>query len=472
MKPFLATYLLLLPNLLWAKCDTLMLSLSDALHIAHQHNLSLAMANHTVESASTQKAEIEAIWFPTINLAGEYSHSLSEIAVESSIGQIEGQIADDIKDIATASPLLGQIIGSLESSTFRLPLIPRNTAMIGLDIGWTIFSGGRRIEASRIADALIELAQNQLSATREMVSAGVIEAYFTVALAESVVKVRRQANNNLQRHLHQAKLMEQEGMITPTERMVAEVKSQQSATLLCESIANLASANNDLRLILGYADGQQTTPTTSLFPIDDLPPNSHYQTFIQSAPTIMIIRNQEQILSSRFAMERSRYLPSIALLGHQQLWSSGLDNNIVPRTLVGIGLSWTLFDGFARQSAIRRTKSEQKTLDASRQLATNRLSVAITKLHRLIGSQMEQYHSQLSAQRLAEKLAQSTHKAFSEGMATSMEVVDAEQISTEAQLATLITLYTIDTSIATLLSLCGQIESYLSYLPTPATNTQ
>lgn len=470
MKPILAIFLALFPTLLWARCDTISLSLGEALHIAHQHNHSLAIANLAVEGASAQRAEIESFWFPTINLSGEYIHSLSEIAVESTLGQIEGQIADDIKLIAATNPALGQIVSALEGSTFRLPLMPRNMAMVGLDIGWTVFSGGRRIEASRIADALVELAQNQLATTKEAVSAGVIEAYFTVALAESVVAVRRQASNTLQRHLHQAKLLEQEGMITPTERMIAEVKVQQAATLLSESIANLASANNDLQLILGYDNEQTTTPSTPLFAIENLPSDSYFQAFIQSTPSIATIDNQEEILTGHLAMERSRYLPSVALLGHQQLWSSGLDKNLIPRTFVGVGLSWTLFDGLARESSIRRTKSELRTLNTSRQLATSKLSVAITKLHRLLASQMEQYQSRLSAERLAERLAQSTRKAFGEGMATSMEVVDAEQLHTEAQLATLLTLYTIDTSVATLLSLCGQIEAYLTFVPTTQTS--
>ena len=122
MKPILAIFLALLPTLLWARCDTISLSLGEALHIAQQHNHSLAIANLAVEGASAQRAEIESFWFPTINLSGEYIHSLSEIAVESTLGQIEGQITDDIKLIAATNPALGQIVSALEGSTFRLPL--------------------------------------------------------------------------------------------------------------------------------------------------------------------------------------------------------------------------------------------------------------------------------------------------------------------------------------------------------------
>ena len=54
-------------------------------------------------------------------------------------------------------------------------------------------------------------------------------------------------------------------------------------------------------------------------------------------------------------------------------------------------------------------------------------------------------------------------RAFAEGMATATDVVDATQRLSEVQLAQIETLYTIDTSLATLLTLVGRADSLTTY---------
>ena len=56
-------------------------------------------------------------------------------------------------------------------------------------------------------------------------------------------------------------------------------------------------------------------------------------------------------------------------------------------------------------------------------------------------------------------------RAFAEGMATSTEVVDAVQMLSEAHLSMLATLYTIDTSLASLLMITGSTQNILDYFP-------
>ena len=72
---------------------------------------------------------------------------------------------------------------------------------------------------------------------------------------------------------------------------------------------------------------------------------------------------------------------------------------------------------------------------------------------------------------MASELVRTRRKAFTEGVATSTEVVDAEVVLSEARLGKAATLYAIDTALATLLMLCGQ-DDYTNYINNQAYEEQ
>ena len=184
---------------------------------------------------------------------------------------------------------------------------------------------------------------------------------------------------------------------------------------------------------------------------------------IPTTPAINALRSGRDIASLTLNAERSRYLPTIALIGHQQLWSSGLDKNIFPRTIIGVGLEWTLFDGLAREGAIARSKSVLRSLQTTLQQSDLELHTAIDKYYSVLTTSLEEYRAQQTTLALAEELHRAQLRAFAEGMATSADVVAATQQLDEVRLAQLATLYTIDSSLATLLMLVGKADSLTTH---------
>ena len=55
-------------------------------------------------------------------------------------------------------------------------------------------------------------------------------------------------------------------------------------------------------------------------------------------------------------------MPNIALFGKQTLYSHGIQSNLLPRTMIGIGFTWNLFDGLDREKKIRQSKLTEQTL--------------------------------------------------------------------------------------------------------------
>ena len=440
------------------------LSLGETIWLAGQENLSLAIAREEVESARAEGQQLNALWYPVVAITGEYSHTLTEIAAVSTIGEIGSELLGNVGALVSDIPALGELEEEIADTQIRLPLVPRNTAEVGAEMSWVVFSGGRRVAATRIARQVESLAGERLTATANAVIAEVVTAYFGVELALEAVEVRRNSAILFGEHLRQAQRLEAEGMINRAERLTAEVAHKQSLTLLSSSESDLRVAQKALATLLG-ADSLSITPTTPLCLPPSLPSREELFAKLESSPSLVALANIQDITTQRLTMERSRYLPAIALLGHQQIWSSGLDKNLFPRTFVGVGMSWTLFDGLSREGAIAKTKSTLRTVQATHEKTLRDLQTAVDKYYSIITTLLHEHSAQQTTLSLAEELLRMRQRAFAEGMATSTEVVDAVQMLSEAHLSLLATLYTIDTSLSSLLMITGSAQSIMDYFP-------
>ena len=454
--------MLILPLFAFGQTSPLLLSLEEALRIAQEDNPSLNIARQRVESAKADSRMLNAMWYPTAVVTGEYTHSTTPIEAVTTLGEIGGEILGNLGAVAGNNPLLAGILDGVTDTPIRLPLVPRNTAEVGAEVAWTVFSGGRRVVATRIAKQMVELANDGALLTANSTAASVVAAYMGVELATRLVEVREQALSVSGEHLREARRLEAEGMIPHAERVAAEVAHRQSGVLLASVQGDLEVARCALATLLAI-DSLTIIPTTPLCLPSNIPTKEELVGQLEGAPTLTSLRGMTTVASLKLQAERSRYLPSIALIGHQQLWSSGLDKNLFPRTFVGVGLSWTLFDGLAREGAIASSKSAMRSSQLAQEKTQSELRTAIEKYYSIMTTSLGEYKAQRATVELAEELLRMRHKAFVEGMATSAEVIDASHTLSEAKLATLASLYSINTSLATLLMLTGRIDRFFDF---------
>ena len=75
------------------------LSLWDAIVAAESGNRSIAVAECAVEVAKAERGVVESVWYPTVMLAGEYSHTTSAIGLSSTLGQMSEGLAGNLEAI-------------------------------------------------------------------------------------------------------------------------------------------------------------------------------------------------------------------------------------------------------------------------------------------------------------------------------------------------------------------------------------
>lgn len=62
-------------------------------------------------------------------------------------------------NIVPDDQFISSILDQIGSHTLAFPLAPRNLTSVGLTAEWVVFSGGKRIRASKIGNTMIDIAR-------------------------------------------------------------------------------------------------------------------------------------------------------------------------------------------------------------------------------------------------------------------------------------------------------------------------
>ena len=444
-----------------ATAQILSLSFDDALRQMQQGNRSLKIADKGIETARTERDKLNALWYPSLQGAGTFVHLSEKIEVKQPLSQFTDPAKDFVHNLVPDDQFISSILDQIGSHTLAFPLAPRNLTTVGLTAEWIVFSGGKRIRAGKIGNAMIDIAREnreQTDATQRVLLA---ESYFGLRLAQEVVRVRQDTYNSLKRHYENALKLEAAGMIDKAGRLFAQVNMDEAQRSLEASQKEAAVLQNALRTLLNIRDTCSIQPVSPLFINAVLPAKEEFlQTMQTENYTVNQLQLQSHIAKQQLRIEQSGYLPDIAVFGKQTLYAHGIQSNLIPRTMIGVGFTWNLFDGLAREKRIRQSKIAQQTLAIGQEKAKDDLSVGIDKLYTQMQKSQDNVRALNTTIELSEELVRIRKKSFTEGMATSTEVIDAETMLATVRVARLAAYYEYDVALMNLLALCGIPEQF------------
>ena len=443
-----------------ATAQILSLSFDDALRQMQQGNRSLKIADKGIETARTERDKLNALWYPSLQGAGTFVHLSEKIEVKQPLSQFTDPAKDFVHNLVPDDQFISSILDQIGSHTLAFPLAPRNLTTVGLTAEWIVFSGGKRIRAGKIGNAMIDIAREnreQTDATQRVLLA---ESYFGLRLAQEVVRVRQDTYNSLKRHYENALKLEAAGMIDKAGRLFAQVNMDEAQRSLEASQKEAAVLQNALRTLLNITTCS-IQPVSPLFINAVLPAKEEFlQTMQTENYTVNQLQLQSHIAKQQLRIEQSGYLPDIAVFGKQTLYAHGIQSNLIPRTMIGVGFTWNLFDGLAREKRIRQSKIAQQTLSIGQEKAKDDLSVGIDKLYTQMQKAQDNVRALNTTIELSEELVRIRKKSFTEGMATSTEVIDSETMLATVRVARLAAYYEYDVALMNLLALCGTPEEF------------
>lgn len=121
---------------------------------------------------------------------------------------------------------------------------------------------------------------------------------------------------------------------------------------------------------------------------------------------------------------------------------------------------WTLFDGLSREKGIVAARERVARVDELTKRARRDVETLVEKKYREARKAQEQAEAFETALSLARENLRVRSRAFEEGVATSLDVVDARNSLARVELGKLAAARDFDVALAELLEAAGQTEQY------------
>ncbi|EKF9959070.1 TolC family protein [Vibrio cholerae] len=432
------------------------LSFQEAWDLLQQQNNSLAAQRANVERYAHLKDATQNLNLPSVSVGANFTRLDQDVTLSGK------QIFDSTGQALPAlPPTLAQLvagIGSIQSTITERDIFTSSIRAI-----WPIFTGGRITAAQDAAAGKEEEAQSQLAMEIQARYEDLAKYYFSVVLAKEVLATRIAVEEGLTQHRDNALKLEQQGQIAHVERLQADASLDKAKVERKKAQKILDIAQSALTQILGATETVE--PSGILFINTSLPPmHAFIEQTLNTYPGLSLLDAKEKQASSLIKAEQGKYYPEVYLYGDYSLHEDdSLASQMKPDWLVGVGVNIPLIENSGRSEQVKAANSAVNQVRYLKAQAKQDLSVLVEKTYLEAEQALEEVTGLNSSLNLAQENLRLRQKAFSQGLSTSVDVVDAElylaSIRTQQSLASFNYLI----SLNKLLALSSEMGSFSTY---------
>ena len=436
-----------------ATAQTSHLTLDDALSLGFERNPAIVATEYAEQAAHRERQAAIGLFMPKISVKGAYTHLNKDIKIDFN------------PMLSSLTPIVGEGLAML-GLDLSYTLQRRNTAFLGGDVVMPIFAGGKIWTANKAAKIEEERTRQQSRKVQGELVVEIIERYFGVELARRGVAIREEAVAVVAQHLHDIAILEREGMAVESERLYAEYRLAEAERDLHRTRLQLETARKALQTSLGTTEVVE--PSTPMFLLSKIEPLEYFVAMAElHNPQLGEVNRLRELARMNLRLHRADYFPEIAAMGGMVFCNHQL-SSLVPRMAVGIGLNFKIFDGLNREYRAAAARLQLRRVEALEQKAEQDIALLVEDLYNKVQSLLATVSAVERSERFAEEFLRAKRSAFSEGVATVTDVVDAALNLSRAKLERAQTAYEFDTALARLLNVSGMSEAFLQYLHAPS----
>jgi len=330
-------------------------------------------------------------------------------------------------------------------------------------LSWPVYTGGRVRAANRAADEKVVEMDAELRRTRHSLITELARRYFGLRLAEAAERVARLKAEDLAAHERRAKRLMEEGIIAKVEWLSARVAATQAAAEAESASADVRVAREGFLNMLNR-DRNPVMPVTPLFLPEVLPDqDSFLERINDSHPVIAMIAAKQRQARAGVEAERGQRRPTIYLFGMHELIPEDL-TLLDPLWAAGIGIRHNLFDGGMSRHREAAAKHLEEKAILTRKRVERDLKTLAVKNWEEIQKALHDSQAMAELEELAGENLRVRTRAFEEGLATSLEVVDAAVSLQRARLGRIKAAHDADLGLFRLLEAAGLSDECLTYL--------
>jgi outer membrane protein len=350
--------------LLWAPgyCQD-PIALKDAVRLALEKNKSIEASGAAGRAAESRVAEARGGFLPKVNYSESWTRSDNPVFVFSSL-LTQHQFGEQNFQIGTLN---------------RPDFLNNFQSLVTAD--QTIYDAGQAKHGVRSAEITKDIAGENHRLTQMEVIAGVVRAYYDVALSAKELNAANQAIRSAEADLQRAESVRSAGMSTDADVLSIRVHLAGVQEQQIRRSADLDVARAALNEIMGLPLDTPHSLTSPLTPIN-LSQSSladYESSAIADRSEARQAKLSTSLAESQTAEARSALLPQVILHGafeadRQRFYDRGGAN-----WLVSVGLRWNLFNGFSDKARVEENRSLLRRSEAEQERAGSTIRMQVRR---------------------------------------------------------------------------------------------
>ena len=411
-------YLFLLPANNVYCAETLSLDLEECIKIALENNLGYQISMNKVEVKEEQVKE---------------ARGASRINAKFQGGYIRMNEAPDMESIAEGD------YSYLYSSGTGVPYISVNVSKV-------LYSGGKLETFIDLARAEQYIAVNDLEINRQELIFKVTESYYRVLQAEGMKKVSEQALTQIKAHLETSRSLLEEGMIAPIDlnRINSQLSHLEHNLIRAENGYMMAVYNLNSTLGIPLQTSIQLRNTLS-YEACDIALDEALGSARQHRPEMHNVNEQRVIMKGMVDIAKSNRKPQVVMNMESGLagWKGAVIGEV------------SIFDGGVNKSKIKQAELNLSQVEQSKKQLEQLIEFEVRSLFLNMKEAEKLFRVTEQGIKDSKESFRIAQVKYNEGIATNIEVIDAQSALIEAETNHLNALYDYNTSRAALIKAMG-----------------
>jgi len=371
------------------------LTLEEAVTLARESSENALMSDERVRQAENARIRARAAIIPTLTVGGTFTHYDKEIAVQGRVIQKQDALAGS---------------GTAAVDLFRGPAYPG-------------------IKKARI-EAAATRAQSAWDKNRIAFEAA--KAYFSVLTADNLVAAAERTRQTAGELLEAVKARREAGEALGVDQTRAELEVVAAEEAWIRARNAWENATDYLAFLIDQRPPLHLTPVE----VHPMPAPSEDALTETALGNRMDLKAADRAVASAESGVKEAwmdFLPILTASANYRLsqntgWSGDIDTwNIV------LSLDWILFDGGLRQAKARDRSSARRTARLEERLLKRKIGLEVRRALRDLTTADATLKTAIEKRRLAEINQEAVRERYKAGLATSLEVVQADDDFEQAE---------------------------------------
>ncbi len=392
--------------------ERLTLTLEKSVRIALTQNPYHLATEERVDAAYSRLREAASGFLPSLNAQGQ--HTLDEKSME----------------LEFPSFIPGEPPQRVEIDFTR-------DYQFSMSLSLPIFTGGRLTSGFKQAKYNLESTKEAVRQSKYVTVFNTKRAFYGHLLAKEFVSVAEEAVRVAEENLENVKNMYEVGMASKMDLLRSEVRLTNMQPEVIAAKNNLRISELNLKTMLGM-DFSQSVEIEGALSYEALEPDLEecITTALAQRPEVRQFDFQRKMAGESLKFSRAGYLPTLAVSGSYSFWADKLNfrkDNWSSFYTVNLVLNIPIFNGFKESAQIAQSKAMIREIELNQKALQDAVEFEVRQAVLMLKEAKETLLSQEKNTEQAQESLRITQLNYSEGMATTLDVISAEAAYSQAQ---------------------------------------